>query len=263
MTQPSSTGPVGDTYVRVRAPTTPVSPMGRVTRALRSFEEFEAAAEGFVASFMAIDQKLAGRLKLLNFIMTIAKRPQDQWKSSMAGLRQDHATLTLEVLFQTIQDPSLLGRIEIALVRYDDAAQAVCAVIETLEQARALAETDPIALRLCLEEHNLAKLKSKIYLLSTLDAHFRSDAVLGQLFPRLNRTAGLNTASLKPPPPQIQTPAPLPAPEPEKTMATRIAEGFGLLKAMLHPDIAAMATRPSDRPRLQADRSEGPEPKPG
>lgn len=196
-------------------------------------QTLRAEAERYLSLFETQQEALAGRVRMLRFILELQQQPRERWAPTLAGMREDHASMVAGVLKQSLKDPGLEKRLRIAVERFDEAAkaaqeaQALLTLESTLEAAdiaemmallQRLGKDEASRRRRLLAEFDLNKFKTRLYLLTTFDLLFKNDPVLNQMFPCVERTAPAS----KPSGPKFKAPgdAPIPKqPRPVQTMA--------------------------------------------
>ena len=164
---------------------------------LPEVQAFYREAERFLAMHLELQSALSGRFRLVRFVLTVFQRPRSQWAAALEGMREDHATLAMAMLERLAVAPDRIQSLLIANDRFDDAARAA-AEVRALRGRMSLAPPErkvEIAASV-----SFPKLHGRLYLLSTFDATFRDDPVLGKLFPPINREKRA-TRPLPPPPP--------------------------------------------------------------
>lgn len=166
------------------------------------WRELQDQARHYIELFEHVDQTLAGRMRLLRYVCEVFRAPSEQWGAALAGLRADHAEMVGGILRQLQLDPGLGRRLRIALERHEAAAHAV-------QEARALVELENpfeaqsiqavLAMlqrlggsaanrrRDLVQSFELRQLKTRIFLLTTLDLLFKQDPILQHMFPLLPR----------------------------------------------------------------------------
>lgn len=204
------------------------------------WQQLRADAQKYVELFDQMDQNLSGRIRMLRFIHDVAKIPQPMWEGSLRSLRADHATMVRAVLQRMASDAGIAKRIRIALERYDDVAQVIqqarafLSVESTLEAENIhavleilnrIGTAEAARRRELIADFELNKVKSKLFLLTTFDLLFKSDPVLNQMFPAIERESTIlkpvpatpaNGASEKPPRPAPKPVQTLPTPPPQE-----------------------------------------------
>lgn len=241
---PTPGAPKGHPAVHVRRPAN--KPVERLLDR-EKWQQLRADAQKYVDLFDQMDQNLAGRMKMLRFIHDLAKIPQPMWEGSLRSLRADHATMVRAVLQRMGSDAGVGKRIRIALERYDDAAQVVqetrafLSVESTLEAENIhavleilnrIGTQESARRRELIADFDLAKVKSKLFLLTTYDLLFKSDPVLNQMFPPIEREANVLKPVSNSQPNGASEKQPRPAPKPVQTLPTPPPQE-GLLQGFL------------------------------
>lgn len=204
------------------------------------WQQLRADARKYVDLFDQMDQNLSGRIRMLRFVHDVSRLPQPMWEGSLRSLRADHATMVRAILQRMGSDAGVGKRIRIALERYDDVAQVIQetraflgventleaenihAVLEILNR---IGSEEAARRRELIANFELSRVKSKLFLLTTYDLLFKSDPVLNQMFPPIEREANLlkpipatpaNGADEKPPRPAPRPVQTLPMPPPQE-----------------------------------------------
>lgn len=197
-----------DHFVRsVEGPQAPLP--RRSTDVTRRWDAFRRELDEQIDFYKQYNVRLAGRMKLIRYVIDAFKQPKERWPETVRALREDHAAMVEALLARMTSVPATAHRMTIALARYEEAAEIARRAIDLLTKSEGM--TGPDAAHLISGEL-LTELRRKLYLVTTYDLLFKEDPVLSQMFPlehrEVTRTGQKSTAIVPRDPEKPAAPAP-------------------------------------------------------
>lgn len=163
------------------------SPAAQTTPRVR-LEEYRRELAGQVEWFEQVKSFVGGRVQMLRFTLSLQKLSAVQQQQGLTSLRPDTRGMVEALLAQMVRDPMLAGRMSMAVTRYDAAAELIKQVQGFLADS---GDRTAGSLFRFMAEHDIAKVRGQLYSITTFDALFRDDPVLGQVFPPVARESRL------------------------------------------------------------------------